>query len=113
MSEERKMSGWERERQPGYQPRYKRAGRRSEEMLMEDKKPYESHRRYEFEVRAQERSRCRSCGAEVWWGRTPNGKAIPLSCERSRVVNGVTFAEAHFADCPQSSDWRKRERGGS
>lgn len=79
-------------------------------MLFDDKKPWESHRRYEFEVALPEmKTKCRSCGADIWYGKTPAGKSIPLSCSRSRVVHGVTFAEAHFADCPQAADWRRRE----
>jgi hypothetical protein len=50
---------------------------------------------------------CRSCDAQVVWARTDAGKAIPLSLDAARSINGVRYALTHFSDCPHSSDWRK------
>lgn len=42
--------------------------------------------------------RCRSCGAEVLWCRTPAGKKAPIDRQGT----------SHFATCPQADQWRKR-----
>ncbi len=44
---------------------------------------------------------CRSCGAEIRWEKTKNGKAMPIS---------VATGETHFADCPQSKKWSGQPR---
>jgi hypothetical protein len=56
---------------------------------------------------------CRSCGAEIVWGMTAHGTAIPLNPrlltvidEAGRVVRG---RESHFATCPHAPTHRKRE----
>lgn len=41
--------------------------------------------------------RCRSCGAEVLWAKTPKGKRAPLNRDGT----------SHFSDCPQASSWRR------
>lgn len=46
-----------------------------------------------------EESACSSCKKTVWWARTKKGKAIPLT------IDGV----AHFADCPNADQHRKRK----
>ncbi len=49
---------------------------------------------YEFD----NKSKCRGCGAEIAWYRTPKGKAIPLD-------EGTL--EPHWATCPKAKDLRK------
>lgn len=56
------------------------------------------------------RMRCRSCGAEIVWGVTEHGAAIPLNPrvltvvdENGRVVRG---RESHFATCPHAAAHR-------
>lgn len=62
---------------------------------------------------------CRSCGAKILWGKTSEGKAIPLDVEVRVVLNGPVGNwrgkilevrrghESHFATCPQAQVWRK------
>jgi hypothetical protein len=67
--------------------------------------------------------KCRSCGAEVVWSTTKNGKRIPLEAVNPntgnvRVVNDVAVVGppgsghyvVHFTACPNAGDWR-RDRG--
>lgn len=73
---------------------------------------------------------CRSCGAEVLWAKTQQGRAIPL--DREPVASGnveftgvldtvrvlapdgdaVLFGGpryvSHFATCPQADHWKTR-----
>lgn len=69
---------------------------------------------------------CRSCGKDVEWCRTPDGKPIPMDVDAVANGNMVVIAglarprgemddrgerprrQAHFASCPQASLWRKR-----
>ena len=70
---------------------------------------------------------CRSCGANILWARTSNGKAMPLDAtpnpKGNLVVDGkgcigaATKGElpdgevryiSHFATCPNSAKHRKR-----
>lgn len=86
-------------------------------------------------------SKCRGCGAELVWGRTSNGKAIPLDPEPTIDGNVLLTADTrfgrlarilpkdelavarelfdrdrnlyrtHFASCPQSASFRKTMGG--
>ncbi len=51
---------------------------------------------------------CRSCGAAVVWATTTNGRAIPLSVATIQWRDGQRWALAHFSDCPEGKDWRRR-----
>jgi hypothetical protein len=51
---------------------------------------------------------CRSCGARIVWTRTAAGKPIPLSVATIQEHDGVRYALTHFADCPESREWRRR-----
>ena len=68
---------------------------------------------------------CRTCGVEIIWSRTENGKAIPLDPEPvfggnvvlecngalARVVKpdpGVKRHVSHFKTCPQAGQHRRR-----
>lgn len=42
-------------------------------------------------------SRCRSCDAPIFWGKTDAGKAIPLD------LGGTS----HFLTCPHAAKWSK------
>ena len=42
-------------------------------------------------------SKCRSCGATIFWVETKNGKKMPINAD------GVS----HFATCPQAETWRR------
>lgn len=46
--------------------------------------------------------KCRSCGADIRWEQSKNGKPVPIS---------VATSETHFADCAQSKQWSGRHRG--
>lgn len=77
-------------------------------------------------------SRCKSCGARVYWVQTPRGRKMPLDAhtlylqpgdgpstgvtEQGVVVRGfavvaghhdVVAWESHFAHCPQAGGWRR------
>lgn len=82
-------------------------------------------------------SKCRGCGAELVWGRTSNGKAIPLDAKPTIDGNVLLTGETrwgrlarilpkdelaiarelfesdrnlylpHFASCPNASDFRR------
>jgi hypothetical protein len=65
-------------------------------------------------------SRCRSCGAEILWTVTENGKAMPLDAKlwvMYMVPTGeldtakphcraVQVRTPHWANCPQAASWR-------
>lgn len=44
---------------------------------------------------------CKSCGAEIIWQPSVNGRPTPMS---------VKTGENHFADCPQSKQWSGTKR---
>ena len=70
---------------------------------------------------------CRSCGAEILWAETVNGKRIPLDAEPAERPQGVfklierpgnptplaTSAAtepvylSHFVTCPNADEWRR------
>jgi hypothetical protein len=64
-------------------------------------------------------AKCSSCGAEILWMKTAQGKPIPLSVasKQKRFVlapeidNAVAFLLdtylTHFADCPNAAQHRK------
>lgn len=80
-------------------------------------------------------SRCRSCGAEIFWATSSSGKAMPLNAKpdpmgnvrvfgassaRSAVVlagerlelahaAGAPLYMPHHATCPQGRAWRKKK----
>ena len=49
---------------------------------------------YEF----QNKTKCRGCGADIEFWRTPRGKMIPLD---------AGTLEPHFSTCPKVKDFRK------
>lgn len=62
---------------------------------------------------------CKSCKANIMWGKTTNGKAVPLDTKPKNVyvlLNGDTNVyslecgyESHFATCPDALKFRKKE----
>ena len=48
---------------------------------------------------------CRSCGAQVYWGETKNGKLCPYN-----IVDGEATTESHFGSCPQATAWSKKKK---
>jgi hypothetical protein len=71
-------------------------------------------------------SRCRTCGADIQWALTTNGKRMPVDAEptpegniRLRKIDGEVFADvvaplssdklrlSHFATCPGAAKHRK------
>lgn len=75
-------------------------------------------------------SACRSCGAEIIWARTENGKRMPLDAEATHIgdsselrgLQSVTFVDgeyrcsparpmlvyvSHFATCPNAGSHRQ------
>ncbi|ORL11630.1 hypothetical protein [Prescottella equi] len=81
-----------------------------------------------------EPSRCRSCRAEIHWGKTPAGKHLPVDVTPAKsgtvaldVHGGVLYAgvlvgaqlaavrrstrplyEPHWVNCPDAKAWRNR-----
>lgn len=66
--------------------------------------------------------RCRSCGKELVWAKTRNGKSIPLeACAPSEgnvridAQDGLAHVGqtgsgpylCHFATCPKADSWRR------
>lgn len=58
---------------------------------------------------------CKSCGAEIVWQMTGNGKMTPLdpplltiTTERGEVVRG---RQSHFSTCPDADKHRKPKGG--
>ena len=43
-------------------------------------------------------NRCKSCGAEIEWMRTPAGKLMPVNAS-----DGLS----HFTSCPDAQKWSK------
>jgi hypothetical protein len=66
-------------------------------------------------------SRCRSCGAVVYWAVTPKAKRrIPVDCDvpggaaPSRHAEGAEGrGYSHFATCPERDQWRSPLRAGA
>lgn len=46
--------------------------------------------------------KCKSCGADIIWGKTLAGKPCPYSVEHQ---------DSHFKDCPNASSHSKTDRG--
>lgn len=59
--------------------------------------------------------KCKGCGREIIWGRTPEGKSIPLDTIApvyvthpqggSSIVRHSTAWVSHFATCPKASEF--------
>lgn len=50
---------------------------------------------------------CASCGQSIVWTTTDTGKRMPLSLATVAERGGVRYALSHFADCPESREWRR------
>lgn len=50
-------------------------------------------------------TKCRSCGASIWWGITQAGKNCPFD-----VVDGNLTLTPHFATCPDARKWSKKRK---
>lgn len=70
-----------------------------------------------FEPRRKER--CRSCGAEIVWLKTVNGKNIPVDAEtvadgdtvfdpKRRTIFDFVGHVTHFETCPDRDKWRRK-----
>lgn len=75
-------------------------------------------------------AKCSSCGADIFWSVTSTGKKIPIDSEPRKDGNIFISNESavyitanspeseattpryvsHFATCPQSKDWRKKDK---
>jgi hypothetical protein len=68
-------------------------------------------------------STCGSCGAEIFWARTVNGKSIPLEYATAATPKGNIYVEedvarvvpsgtgafiSHFVTCPASRVYRSK-----
>ncbi len=53
--------------------------------------------------------RCKSCDARIVWAITEGGHPIPLSLATVEERDGVRYALAHFADCPEAKQWSKKQ----
>lgn len=71
-----------------------------------------------------EPSKCRSCGAEIVWALTANGKRAPFDAkpitttplkpiDSHEYLAGVSVRGyvSHFVTCPQSRSWSGKGRG--
>ena len=54
-------------------------------------------------------STCRGCGASIVWGRTGNGKSIPLQ----PWPDGAMYTETHFGHCSRSGRSSSRRHSSS
>lgn len=59
-----------------------------------------SHRFRRLLDQVGDRSRCKACGAEIWWVKHHSGKKAPYT------VEGIS----HFADCPHAEQFRRNPR---
>ena len=54
---------------------------------------------------------CRSCGAPIYWIKTPKGKSLPMSeasaMRDADLPQSMVWMESHFADCEQVDNWRR------
>lgn len=50
---------------------------------------------------------CKSCGAAIVWIRTARGAAMPLSVATRETREGRNYMLSHYADCPDSKQWKK------
>ena len=50
-----------------------------------------------------ESSKCRGCGAVIYWGKTKSGKPHP--CDKD--------GSSHFSSCPEADKFRSGKDGGS
>lgn len=48
---------------------------------------------------------CRSCGRDVAWIKTGNGRSMPLDLSTTVERDGQRYALSHFATCPQGREW--------
>lgn len=64
------------------------------------------------------KNHCRSCGAEIVWGETREGRRMPLNPAQKRFVFGLKTGrllsmntyESHFATCPDAAEHRKKDK---
>lgn len=58
-------------------------------------------------------AKCKSCGADIVWIETVNGKKMPCNSEKTTIVteDGKTIIGhiPHWATCPNAGTHRKRE----
>lgn len=50
----------------------------------------------------------KSCGAQTIWAQTGAGRPIPLSFATVQTRDGQQWLLSHFADCPESREWKRR-----
>lgn len=59
---------------------------------------------------------CRSCGADIVWMKTVNGKSIPVDAETVHDSGAELFDSnfhvSHFATCPDADKFRKKKEEG-
>lgn len=48
-------------------------------------------------------TRCRSCGAPIWWGVTDAGKSCPFD-----VIDGQPTPTSHFKTCKDAKRWTRK-----
>lgn len=60
-------------------------------------------------------TRCRSCQAEIFWIQTEAGRMMPCDPQVLTVITeegrSVKGRITHFATCPQSKEWSRRNEG--
>ena len=66
-------------------------------------------------------SRCKSCGAEIAWVTTTNGKKMPIDIKQKTIMTpvpvnaidvryaAITGHESHFATCPNADRHRRKK----
>ncbi|WP_420768732.1 hypothetical protein ACNR9V_03105 [Parageobacillus thermoglucosidasius] len=57
-------------------------------------------------------AKCKGCGAEIVWIKTPNGKAMPCDPEKKVLVSDegeiVSGRVPHWATCPAANKFKKQ-----
>jgi hypothetical protein len=58
-------------------------------------------------------SKCKSCGAEIEWMKTKNGKNIPVDVEtyHGEKTFDPSKHQTHFITCPNAEEHRKNKEG--
>lgn len=71
------------------------------------------------------KSYCSSCGAEIEWRITKNGRSIPINTQQESIIGNIVLVEndkcdvvspgkgthiTHFATCPNAKKHRRTDR---
>jgi hypothetical protein len=57
----------------------------------------------EVVINYDSKAKCKSCGKEIFWSETKNGKAMPIE------LVSLARWNTHYATCPAADSFRKRK----